>query len=106
MNACSYPAYRTEMTAFVLDLLDFIEEKIAEAEKDPSSQAGALSEAAGAFPMIKDRLYHEDQTALAQFMLLGLFELDFDRLGRAQEPELAEEVRQLRERIQVTRTTL
>lgn len=94
------------MTAFVLDLLGFIDEKIAEAEKDPSSRAGALSEAAGAFPIIKDRLYHGDHTALAQFMLLGLFDLDFDRLGRGQESEFVEEMRQLRERIQVARTIL
>lgn len=104
MNAS--PAYRTEMKAYALDLLDFVEEKIAEAERDVASRTAALSEAAGAFPIIKDRLYHEDQTALAQFMLLGLFEIGFDRLSRAKESEIAEEVRQLRERVQVARAVL
>ncbi|MFZ5691881.1 MAG: hypothetical protein ACOY5F_11575 [Pseudomonadota bacterium] len=94
------------MKAYALDLLDFVEEKIAEAERDVASRTVALSKAAGAFPIIKDRLYHEDQAALAKFMLLGLFEVDFDRLGRANESQFGEEVRQLRERVQVARAVL
>lgn len=104
MNAS--PAYRTEMKPFVLDLLDFIDEKIAEAEKDPASRAGALVEAAGALPIIKDRLYREDQTALAQFMLVGFFDLDFERLGQAQEPEFANGARDVRKCIEALRTVV
>jgi hypothetical protein len=65
--------------AFALDLLDLVEGKIGEAETDVASRTAALSEATGAFPTIKDRLYDEDQASLAKFMLLGLFEVDFDR---------------------------
>jgi hypothetical protein len=39
---------RTEFTAFVLDLLDFMEEKIREALDDESSRPAAIGEAAGA----------------------------------------------------------
>jgi hypothetical protein len=60
---------RTELAPFLLDLLDFMEEKIREAVTDEASQAGAVSEAAGAVPLLRDRL-REDETKQAQFMLV------------------------------------
>jgi len=62
-------ARRTDFTDFVLDLLDFMEEKILEAIDDESSRAGAIVEAAGAVPLLRDRL-REDEVAQAQFMLV------------------------------------
>ncbi len=59
----------TEFVPFVLDLLDFIEEKIREAIADDASRTGAVSEAAGALPLLRDRL-RENETAQAQFMLV------------------------------------
>jgi hypothetical protein len=59
---------RTELAPLLLDLLDFMGEKIQEAMADEVSQAGAVSEAAGAVPLLRDRL-REDETRQAQFML-------------------------------------
>jgi hypothetical protein len=94
------------MRAFVLDLLDLVEEKITEAEKDPASRTGALAEATGALPIIKGRLHREDQTALAQFMLVGFFDLDFEHLGQAQELEFANGTREIRKCIEIVRAVL
>jgi hypothetical protein len=60
---------RTELVPFLLDLLDFMEEKIREALADEASQAGAVSEAAGAIPLLRDRSREDDNTT-AGFMLL------------------------------------
>ena len=40
--------YRTDLAAHVLDLLDFIEEKIEETRTDKASRVRALTEAQGA----------------------------------------------------------
>jgi hypothetical protein len=45
-----------------------MEEKIVEAIADEGSRAGALSEAAGAVPFLRDRL-REDETKQAQFLI-------------------------------------
>jgi hypothetical protein len=60
---------RSEFVPFVLDLLDFMEEKILEALADEASRAGAIGEAAGAAPLLRDRL-REDDFMKANFMLL------------------------------------
>ncbi len=60
---------RSELAPFLLDLLDFMEEKIQEAVANEVSQAGAIAEAAGALPLLRDRL-REDETRKAQFMLV------------------------------------
>jgi hypothetical protein len=59
----------TEFTPFVLDLLDFMEEKIREAVADEASRAGAISETAGVVPLLRDRL-REDETKQAQFLIV------------------------------------
>ena len=60
---------RTEFTPFILDLLDFMEEKLREAIADAPSQAGAVSEATGAMALLRDRL-RENEEVMASFMLL------------------------------------
>lgn len=59
---------RTEFAAFVLDLLDFMEERIREALDDDTSRAGAIAEAAGAVPVLRDRL-QENEVVQANFIL-------------------------------------
>jgi hypothetical protein len=59
----------TEFSPFVLDLLDFIEEKLREAIANDASQAGAVSAAAGILPLLHDRL-RENEIVQAQFILL------------------------------------
>jgi hypothetical protein len=59
---------RTEFAAFVLDLLDFIEEKMREALDDETSRAAAVGEAAGAVPVLRDRL-RENNVVNAHFIL-------------------------------------
>ncbi|EHR01240.1 hypothetical protein [Bradyrhizobium sp. WSM471] len=60
---------RTEFAAAVLDLLDFIEEKIGEAQQDETSRIGAVGEAAGAVPVLRDRL-SENEFVQANFILV------------------------------------
>ena len=58
---------RTEFAPFVLDLLDFMEEKIREATDDEASRA--IAEAAGAVPPMRERL-RENDVAKTGFMLV------------------------------------
>ncbi|MEY9123811.1 hypothetical protein [Bradyrhizobium yuanmingense] len=60
---------RTEFAAFVLDLMDFIEEKIAEALADEDSRAGAIAEG-GTVPVLRDRL-RENEKVQASFVLVA-----------------------------------
>jgi hypothetical protein len=84
---------RTERAPFLLDLLDFIEEKIREAVTDEASQAAAVSEAAGAVPLLRDRS-REDDEMTAGFMLVldeAIYGPDaanwWTALGRLERPE-------------------
>ena len=61
---------RTDFTAFVLDLMDFIEERIREALDDEGSRVGAIAEAGGAVPVLRDRLREND--VLNANFILGL----------------------------------
>jgi hypothetical protein len=63
------PARRTALPDFLSDLLDFIDEKMAEAVADPRSQLAAIEEAACAMPMIRDRL-GEDEVMWTKFVLV------------------------------------
>jgi hypothetical protein len=60
---------RTAFAPFVLDLVDFMDEKIREAITDEGSRVAAVAEAAGALPLLRDRL-RENEVAKAQFMLV------------------------------------
>ncbi|WLA64937.1 hypothetical protein [Bradyrhizobium diazoefficiens] len=60
---------RTEFAPFVLDLLDFMEEKIREAIENEASRPAAIAEAAGAVAPLRDRL-RENEAAQAQFILV------------------------------------
>jgi hypothetical protein len=64
-------ARRTDFTAFVLDLLDFIEEKIREAIDDESSRPAAIGEAAGAIPVLRDRLRENEVANAHSIWALG-----------------------------------
>jgi hypothetical protein len=59
----------TEFAPFILDLLDFTEEKLREAIADEACQAGAVSEAAGALTLLRDRL-RENEDIQATFILV------------------------------------
>jgi hypothetical protein len=63
--------WRTEFSAFLLDLLDFIEEKIGEALESEDSRRAAIGEAAGAIPVLRERLL---ENALANTQ--AIFALD------------------------------
>jgi hypothetical protein len=60
---------RTELAPFILDLLDFMDEKISEATADEAFRPCAVSEASGALPLLRDRL-REDEVVQAQFILV------------------------------------
>jgi hypothetical protein len=91
-------AHRAEFTAFVLDLLDFMEEKVREAFDDEGSRPRAISETAGTVPVLRGRL-REHEAAQAQFMLVfdeQMFDVDaakwwsdLAQIGRAEFEKLA-----------------
>jgi hypothetical protein len=103
MEKSSPSSFRTDLAEYLLDLLDFVEEKIKEAKNDPASRAGALSEAMGALPIMKDRLHHEDQVALMQLLLIGFFDEDLTQLAVLPEHELLRRVGDLDQRHAVIR---
>lgn len=92
---------RTDFTAFVLDLLDFIEERIREAIDDEASRFAALSDAAGALPVLRDRL-RENEVVQANFILVfgNTFEErwapewweDFAKMERAEFEKIAHDM--------------
>jgi hypothetical protein len=63
------PARRTDFAAFVLDLLDFMEEKIGEAMETETSRVAAIGEAAGVLPLLRERL-RANEVVQANFILL------------------------------------
>jgi hypothetical protein len=63
------PARRAQFAPFVLDLLDFIGEKIVEAMETETSRVAAIGEAAGGVPVLRDRL-RENEVVQANFILL------------------------------------
>lgn len=98
MKESSPSSFHTDLTEYLLDLLDFIEEKIEEAKNDPASRSSALSEAMGALPIMKDRLYREDQVALAQLLLTGFFDEDLTLLAVLPEGEFVKRIDDLGQR--------
>lgn len=58
----------TGFVPFILDLLDFMEEKLREAIADEACQVRAVTEAAGALPLLRDRL-RENEEVQATFTL-------------------------------------
>ena len=98
--------FRTDLTEYLMDLLDFVEEKIKEAQNDHASRAGALSEAMGAFPIIKDRLYREDKKTLTQLLLIGFFDEDLMQLATLPNGEIIKKTDDVCEHLSVIRSIL
>lgn len=92
MSTSSDTGYRTDLIPYLLDLMDFIEEKITEAQDEPASRRAGLVEAAGVLPVIKDRLHREDQAALAQLMLIGFIETDLGAMAGLPEHEFEQKI--------------
>lgn len=70
--AAVYIPCQTALVDFLDDLLTFVEEKIAEAIADPASQLAATQEAAGAMPVINDRLREDNVIWLKFDLVLGV----------------------------------
>ena len=64
--------YRTSMSDFFLDLLDFMKEKVDEALDGPSGREAALTEAFGVAPIIAERASAENEALFASLILLEL----------------------------------
>lgn len=77
--------YRTDLDSFVLDQLDFIECKLREARDDAASQKGAVTEASGIIPQVRDRLWAENEKKATQCLLVfpKLVERDAEEWWRA-----------------------
>lgn len=98
--------YRTELTAYIADLIGFMLDKIDKAEADPGSRAASLSEAAGVLPVIRERLLREDETIHAQFMLLGIFDTDFSAMAALPPDAFAAAIDDPRRRLEAARSCL
>lgn len=95
----------TALGPFLLDLLDFIDEKMTEAGDRPSRRA-ALADAAGAIPIIRDRLRRENKTAFAQVMLIGFIEADPSQMAGLAEEAFALAMEDFRGRIAAARNVI
>jgi hypothetical protein len=60
---------RADRAEIILDLLDFVEEKIKEAIDNPAAQVAAATEAGCAMPVLRDRLC-EDEVEWTKFLLV------------------------------------
>lgn len=90
------PSPRTSVADFVLDLLDFVEEKIREAIADPASRFAAITEAADAIPVIRHRLRHDSQRLQFALVLGSKFEADhwrdwWDKFAKMERDEFSSE---------------
>lgn len=63
--------YRTALADALLDLLDFIDERLREALDVPASQLAAATEAGCAMPVIMDRLAEDEAIGLNFLLVLG-----------------------------------
>jgi hypothetical protein len=72
-------ASRTDLSAFLLDCLDFVECKLREAELEPGCQKAAVIEAGGVFPLMAMRLRAEDPVKLASWALTPAESFDNSR---------------------------
>ena len=71
--------FRTAPVSALLDLLDFVDEKLREALDNPASQLAAATEAGCAMPLVLERL-REDEAIGATFVLvLGTSRSDLAR---------------------------
>jgi hypothetical protein len=66
-----------DLDAYVLKLLKFIEDSVAEALANPSAMLEPLSEADCALRVLKRTLLREDQIKNADLMLIGVFDYHF-----------------------------
>ena len=107
--------WRTEFSAFVLDLLDFLEEKIAEALETEPSRVAAIGEAAGAIPLLRERLRENDVVNAYFILALGnMFEGrwasewwdDFAKMDRAEFEETARDLIGPQGRLAILRRTV
>ncbi len=90
--------WRTEFSALVLDLLDFMEERVREAIESEPSRVAAIGEAAGVLPLLRERL-RENEVVQANFILAldAMFEEryaeewwgDFAKMGRPEFEKIA-----------------
>ena len=61
---------------YLLDLIEFIEEKIREALQHPSCAKAALEEASGALAPMEDRLRKEENDPLMAALRFEIFDVD------------------------------
>lgn len=84
-------SYRTELDHFMLDQLDFVEHKLREALADSASQKGAIIEAAGVLPQLKERIWSENPGTAVSCLLI--FPELVERAGERWWDELANKAR-------------
>jgi len=99
--------YRTDLVAYSTDLLDFAEERLNEAQEDPSWREAALDEAAFALRLMEDRLRRENKDdVIGPLAVSGFFEQDLKKLSGLTEGEFTEKAADLRRRFELARSLL
>jgi hypothetical protein len=74
----------TPLGPYLLDMIDFIEEKIREALQHTTSAKAALEEASGAIAPMKERLTKEENDPLIAALCFEIFYVDLKRMDKAQ----------------------
>jgi hypothetical protein len=104
--------YRTALADALLDLLDFVDEKLREALDDCTSQLAAATEAGCAMPVIMDRLAEDDAIGLNFLLVLGTtlerqhWREWWDDFANSERDEFCRGAEDLRQRIEALRKVL
>jgi hypothetical protein len=104
--------YRTALVDALLDLLEFVDEKLREALNDPASQLAAVTEAGCAMPLMLERL-HEDQAIGLSFMLVLETKLEkqhwrqwWDAFAQSEREEFCRDAKDVLDRVEALRKLL
>jgi hypothetical protein len=104
--------FRTSVADALLDLLDFVDEKLREALDNPASQFAAATEAGCAMPVILDRL-REDPAIGLNFLLVLETKLEkehwwqwWDDFANSEREDFCRDAKDVLHRIEALRTVL
>jgi hypothetical protein len=76
-----------DLNTCALRLLKFVEDSIHESLGDAASLQGLLAEADCAIRVLQRTLKREDHTKLALLMLMGTFEVNFEKIAADNQPD-------------------
>jgi hypothetical protein len=83
-----------DLNVCALRLLKFVEDSINEALGDVASQQGLLTEADCAIRVLQRTLLREDQDTHGTLMMMGTFEVNFQKIAADNPPNPSQKLRE------------